>query len=102
MSDKKSLDQQQQAIALIGIQNTDGFKLILDLLEAECVESENTLIATPPDNKDLVLAQHAIVFAQRQFCIEVVAKIQRLISSIRNPQPEKDDGLSDILSALPE
>lgn len=68
----------QKKIALLGIVHTDGYQVILDIMEYFCNREENDLIGTHPAKHDEVLASHAIVHAQRAYFQSVVAKIDMI------------------------
>lgn len=108
MSDKNpelELDE-AKVRALIGMVSGDGYQAILDVMEWYCNRSENKLIGIHPSLKDEVLAEHAIVHAQRVYFQEVVSYIDTVIeketglrkNNQRFTVEEEDENL---MSALP-
>lgn len=90
--------------ALLGIYHDDGLQVVFDIMEEICNRSENDFLGTHPSDKEQVLAQHAILHAQRAFFQDVTQKIDMIATEKLNitPKPRESRHYNQILSALPD
>ena len=103
MADKGPDFAQDKRTALLSIRSTDGYQVILDIMEDVCNKAENEFIGANPADKELVLSKHAIMHAQRIFFQTVVAKIDLLCeeqTGVAQPNPRLVK-FAQLLSALP-
>jgi hypothetical protein len=94
-----------QRRALIGIVSGDGYQVVLDVMEEFCNRAENDLIGLRPELKDEVVAQHAIVHAQRVFFQDVTRFIDTIIKEetglTKDNSRFRAEALAQLVSALP-
>jgi hypothetical protein len=90
---------------LIGIYHSEGYQAVLDIVEHFCNMSENELIAIHPSDHQAVLAQQAIVHAQRDLFQKFVAKIDFIMkeetATDKDNQRFKEAAVAQLMSALP-
>lgn len=94
-----------QKRALCGIFTGDGYQVVLDVMEEFCNRGENELIGLVPGDASAVIAQHAIVHAQRIFFQRVVSFIDHTVAE--ETGNKKDNSrfpqalVAQLMSALP-
>jgi hypothetical protein len=70
--------------ALAAIYDSAGLQVVFDIMENFCIEAENEFIATKPSDQAGVLANHAILHAQRKYFQDVAEKIDSIVSEYRS------------------
>lgn len=65
-----------QLAKLLGTYRTDGCQVIIDILESICVDAENEFIGDHPKDKEMILAHHSIMYAQRAMFIEFQRQVE--------------------------
>lgn len=94
-----------QTRALCSIVTGDGYQAVLDVMEEFCNRGENELIGLKPGQDNEVVAQHAIVHAQRVFFQDVISFIDHAVNQETGMQ--KDNSRfpqaleAQLMSALP-
>ena len=96
----------EKLLALQGIYDSQGLQVVYDIMEEICNEAENDFIGIHPNSPNLVLAQHAILHAQRVFFNAVVGRIDHLVADSRGTPPKDNKRIEferteRILSVIP-
>lgn len=108
MADKHNRTELSPAkrTSLLGLYNSDGYQVILDILEALCNQAENDFLSTDPENDQAVLVAHKRLHFQRLYFQEFIRKVDLICTEeVGVPQQRGLDRLQRmalIASALPE
>jgi hypothetical protein len=74
--------------ALLQIVNTQGYAVILELLEMECVLQDATLMGIDPADEKKVLAEHRVGIAKWELFAEIQRQIEHEVKELVNGAAE--------------
>lgn len=76
---------QQERYALAALVESDGYKVLLDIMEGQCEVRETELIRLGPEtSSDTVLRKHAEVRAGRLLFESIQSEVNYQVGEVRN------------------
>lgn len=88
---------QQQRIHLLGLVQSPGWSVLLDMMEAQCVLQETQLLNTPASERQKVLVEHTKAQMMWQFFVGVQKKVQYEINEGASPETPGPTGVVEDL-----
>lgn len=102
-TDRNAMFTDADRLALLQIAQTPGWRVLLDLMETECLAQEATLVNADPADEKKVLAQHKIAKASWVFFVKLQQRVAFEISEIMKADatdmPAEDAEIASILDA---
>ena len=100
--EKYEIEMWGKGRALQAIVGTEGWQVVLEILQNYAADALQKLVSTDPSKKDDVLAEHAVAFVAGRICNNFIQDATKAIEASKITPVSIKEGLRGRSSAPPE